>query len=221
MNFVTLVPPMKLRAFAPGIFAGLLAGMTLRADEGMWLFSAPPKEQIQAKYGFEVTDAWLEHLMKSSVRFNSGGSGSFVSGDGLVITNHHVGADSLQKMGSKDHDYLRDGFYAKSAAEEIKSMGAKAIELDLETLEGAGGYAREMTEDRAARQMELLAPYVAAADALITTAAVPGRTAPRLVTAAMVEAMKPGSVVVDLAAETGGPGIDPIFSQNFLTIAEL
>jgi NAD(P) transhydrogenase subunit alpha len=91
-----------------------------------------------------------------------------------------------------------------AAAEEIRSMGAKAIELELETLEGAGGYAREMTEDRAARQMELLAPYVAAADALITTAAVPGRTAPRLVTAAMVEAMKPGSVVVDLAAETGG-----------------
>jgi NAD(P) transhydrogenase subunit alpha len=91
-----------------------------------------------------------------------------------------------------------------AAAEEIRSMGAKAIELELETLEGAGGYAREMTEDRAARQMELLAPYVADADALITTAAVPGRTAPRLVTSAMVEAMKPGSVVVDLAAETGG-----------------
>ena len=83
-------------------------------------------------------------------------------------------------------------------------MGAKAIELELETLEGAGGYAREMTEDRAARQRELLAPYIAAADALITTAAVPGRQAPLLVTAAMVEAMKPGSVVVDLAAETGG-----------------
>ena len=75
-------------------------------------------------------------------------------------------------------------------------MGAKAIELELETLEGTGGYAREMTEDRAARQRELLAPYVAAADALITTAAVPGRQAPLLVTAAMVEAMKPGSVVV-------------------------
>src|SRR3954447_7810480 len=91
-----------------------------------------------------------------------------------------------------------------AAAEEIRSVGAQAIDLELETLEGAGGYAREMTEDRAARQMELLTPYVAAADALITTAAVPGRTAPLLVTAAMVEQMKPGSVVVDLAAETGG-----------------
>jgi NAD(P) transhydrogenase subunit alpha len=91
-----------------------------------------------------------------------------------------------------------------AAAEEIRSMGAKAIELELETLEGAGGYAREMTEDRARRQMELLAPYVAEADALITTAAVPGRQAPLLVTSAMVEAMKPGSVVVDLASESGG-----------------
>jgi NAD(P) transhydrogenase subunit alpha len=91
-----------------------------------------------------------------------------------------------------------------AAAEEIRSMGAQAIELELETLEGTGGYAREMTEDRAARQRDLLTPYIAAADALITTAAVPGRTAPMLVTRAMVEQMRPGSVVVDLAAETGG-----------------
>jgi NAD(P) transhydrogenase subunit alpha len=91
-----------------------------------------------------------------------------------------------------------------AAAEEIRSMGAVAIELELETLEGAGGYAREMTEERAARQRELLAPYIAAADALITTAAVPGRQAPMLVTADMVEQMRPGSVVVDLAAESGG-----------------
>ena len=91
-----------------------------------------------------------------------------------------------------------------AAAEEIRSMGAKSIDLELETLEGSGGYAREMTEDRAARQRELLAPYIADADALITTAAVPGRTAPVLVTREMVEQMKPGSVVVDLAAESGG-----------------
>jgi proton-translocating NAD(P)+ transhydrogenase subunit alpha len=91
-----------------------------------------------------------------------------------------------------------------AAAEEIRSMGAAAIELELETLEGAGGYAREMTEDRANRQRELLTPYIAAADALITTAAVPGRQAPMLVTREMVEQMSPGSVVVDLAAESGG-----------------
>ncbi len=91
-----------------------------------------------------------------------------------------------------------------AAAEEIASMGAKPIQLELETLEGAGGYAREMTEDRAARQRELLAPHVAKADALITTAAVPGRSAPLLVTREMVEQMGAGSVVVDLAAESGG-----------------
>ena len=91
-----------------------------------------------------------------------------------------------------------------AAAEEIASMGAKPVDLGLETLEGAGGYAREMTEERAARQRELLTPYVAAADALVTTAAVPGRQAPILVTRAMVEQMRPGSVVVDLAAESGG-----------------
>ena len=91
-----------------------------------------------------------------------------------------------------------------SSAEEIRSMGAVAIVLDLPPLEGTGGYAREMTEDRAERQRELLTPYIAAADALITTAAVPGRRAPLLVTTAMVEQMKPGSVVVDLAADSGG-----------------
>jgi H+-translocating NAD(P) transhydrogenase subunit alpha len=91
-----------------------------------------------------------------------------------------------------------------AAAEEIRSMGAQAIELELETLEGTGGYAREMSEERSRRQRELLAPYVANADALVTTAAVPGRSAPLLVTAEMVEQMRPGSVVVDLAAESGG-----------------
>ncbi len=91
-----------------------------------------------------------------------------------------------------------------AAAEEIRSMGATAIELDLESLEGAGGYAREMTEERAERQRELLAPYIAAADALITTAALPGRAAPMLVTAEMVAQMRAGSVVIDLAADSGG-----------------
>jgi len=91
-----------------------------------------------------------------------------------------------------------------SSADEVKSMGAKFITLELEALEGAGGYAREMTEERAAKQRELLTPYLAAADVVITTAAVPGRPAPRLVTGPMVSAMKSGAVIVDLAAETGG-----------------
>ncbi|NKX52199.1 NAD(P) transhydrogenase subunit alpha, partial [Arthrobacter deserti] len=91
-----------------------------------------------------------------------------------------------------------------ASAEEIRSVGGRPVELELATLEGAGGYAREMTAERARRQQELLTPYVAAADVLITTAAVPGRRAPQLVTAEAVRQMKAGSVVVDLAAESGG-----------------
>jgi H+-translocating NAD(P) transhydrogenase subunit alpha len=91
-----------------------------------------------------------------------------------------------------------------ASADEVRSMGATFVTLELESLAGAGGYAREMTEERAQRQRELLAPHVAAADILITTAAVPGRTAPILVTAEMLTGMKPGSVIVDLAAESGG-----------------
>jgi NAD(P) transhydrogenase subunit alpha len=91
-----------------------------------------------------------------------------------------------------------------AAAEEVRSLGARFVELDLPTLEGAGGYAREMTEERAQTQRELLAPHVMAADVLITTAAVPGREAPLLVERAAVEGMAAGSVVVDLAAESGG-----------------
>ena len=91
-----------------------------------------------------------------------------------------------------------------ASADEVKSMGAKFINLELEALEGSGGYAREMSEERAAKQRELLKPYLAAADVVITTAAVPGRAAPRLVTEDMVAVMKSGSVIVDLASETGG-----------------
>src|SRR5437899_7013053 len=104
-----------LFVFAVGLNTSALA------DEGMWPFNAPPLKQLKEKYQFEPSPQWLEHLQKASVRFNSGGSGSFGSPNGLVITNHHVGADTLQKMGSAEHNYLRDGFYAKTQADEIKS----------------------------------------------------------------------------------------------------
>ena len=102
----------------------VIAGATVsnvRGDEGMWLFNNPPLKQFKEKYQFEPPPQWLEHLQKSAVRFNSGGSGSFVSPNGLVITNHHVGRDTLQKISSKQHNYLRDGFYAAQQADEVKS----------------------------------------------------------------------------------------------------
>lgn len=91
-----------------------------------------------------------------------------------------------------------------ASADEVKSMGGTFINLELEALEAGGGYAKEMGEERARQQRELLTPYITAADVLITTASVPGRKAPLLVTADMIATMAPGSVVVDLAAETGG-----------------
>jgi hypothetical protein len=108
------------------ISAGL---STVRADEGMWLFNNPPLKQFKEKYQFEPTPQWLDHLQKSSVRFNSGGSGSFVSANGLVITNHHVGLDTLQKISSEKNNYVHDGFYAKTQADE-----ARATDLELNVL---------------------------------------------------------------------------------------
>src|SRR5256884_671099 len=102
---------------------------SLLADEGMWLFNHPPRKQLKEKYGFDATETWLDHVQKSSVRFNSGGSGSFVSEDGLVISNHHVGADALQKFGDKNKNYLRDGFYARSQGEE-----KRCLDLELNVL---------------------------------------------------------------------------------------
>ncbi len=107
----------------------LIAIFPARADEGMWLFNSPPLKQLKEKYRFEPTPQWLEHLQKSSVRFNSGGSGSFVSANGLTLTNHHVGLDTLQKISSQEHNYVRDGFYAKTQADEVK-----ATDLELNVL---------------------------------------------------------------------------------------
>jgi hypothetical protein len=108
----------------------LVAATPAFADEGMWLFNNPPLQQFKDKYQFEPTPSWLEHLQKSSVRFNSGGSGSFVSANGLAITNHHVGLDTLQKISSEKNNYVRDGFYAKSQKEEVK-----AADLELNVLQ--------------------------------------------------------------------------------------
>ena len=107
----------------------LISGKATFADEGMWLFNDLPVEQLKDKYGFEPTAAWSEHLMKSAVRFNVGGSASFISSNGLVLTNHHVGSDTLYKLSTKENDYYRDGFLAKSFGEELKAPDLELNQL--------------------------------------------------------------------------------------------
>jgi hypothetical protein len=106
-----LLPAALLLAVAP----------VIHAEEGMWTFDNPPLKLLAAKYNFHPTQAWLDHLRLSSVRLNDGGSGSFVSPDGLLLTNHHVARGQLQKNSTAEHDYLRDGFYAATPDQEMKS----------------------------------------------------------------------------------------------------
>lgn len=122
------------------------------ADEGMWLFSNPPTKLLKQRYDFEPTQDWLDHLRQSAVRFNSGGSGSFVSADGLVMTNHHVGADALAKLSSKEKDYLTDGFFAAKRDEEVK-----ALDLELNVLKSI--------EDVTEKVSAAVKPDMSAADA--------------------------------------------------------
>ncbi len=122
------------------------------ADEGMWLFNNPPKKLLQEKYNFAPGDDWYLHLQRSSVRFNSGGSGSFVSANGLVMTNHHVGADCLQKLSTKERDLIAQGFYARTLEEEIRCM-----DLELNVLQSI--------EDVTARINAAVKPGMSTADA--------------------------------------------------------
>ncbi len=114
-----LTPRRRVAALAT---CGLLAvGLQLSADEGMWTFDNPPVKQLESKYHFTATQAWLDHVRLSCVRLNDGGSGSFVSGHGLLLTNHHVARGQLQKNSTAEHDFVKNGFYAATEAEEMKS----------------------------------------------------------------------------------------------------
>ncbi len=123
-----------------------------RADEGMWPFNNLPRAAIKKKYGFDITDAWLRKVQLASVRFNSGGSGSFVSADGLVMTNHHIASDVLQKISTPQKDYIKEGFYAATRDQE-----AKAPDLELNQLVGI--------EDVTARVMSAVKPDMTTAQA--------------------------------------------------------
>src|SRR5262249_11899531 len=96
------------------------AAPRLCADEGMWTLDNLPTKLLKENYGFTPTADWVEHLQKASVRFNDGGSGAFVSSDGLVLTNHHVALGQLQKMSTAEKDYVKEGFFARSHDQEIK-----------------------------------------------------------------------------------------------------
>ena len=101
----------------------------VRADEGMWTFNNVPRAEIKKKYGFEVTDAWLKKVQLATVRFNSGGTGSFVSADGLVLTNHHIASDVLQKISTAENDYNKEGFSAHTRAQEVKAPDLELNQL--------------------------------------------------------------------------------------------
>src|SRR5215472_5456445 len=124
---------MKVRKILCALTVALFGLQTIqfsaRADEGMWPFNNVPRAEIKKKYGFEITDDWLKKVQLASVRFNNGGSGSFVSADGLVMTNHHIASDTLSKISSAQKDYNKDGFYAPTRDKE-----AKAPDLELNQL---------------------------------------------------------------------------------------
>ena len=105
----------------------LLSLSFLHADEGMWLFDIAPKEQIKEKYGFELTDQWLEHVQKSTARFARSGTASFVSSQGLILTNHHVGSRTIHSLSTPENDLLENGFYAKTFADELKCPGLEIL----------------------------------------------------------------------------------------------
>src|SRR5437016_4272354 len=135
-----------------GLLCSLFLASFALADEGMWLYNAFPAEKVQARYGFAPNQQWLDHLRLASVRFNNGGSGSFVSPGGLTFTNHHVGAECIQQLSIGGRDYMKTGFSVKTRAEE-----AKCPNLELNQL--------VEIEDVTAKVQAAVRPDMSAADA--------------------------------------------------------
>src|SRR5437773_5343890 len=118
----------QICALVLALFSLQALQFTARADEGMWPFNNIPRAEIKKKYGFEVTDEWLNKVRLASVRFNNGGSGSFVSPNGLVLTNYHIVEDIVNEVSTPEKDLAKEGFLARSRAEEIK---APSLELNV------------------------------------------------------------------------------------------
>ncbi|RPI08227.1 MAG: hypothetical protein EHM65_10580, partial [Acidobacteriales bacterium] len=108
------------------ILFSLLSAVALRADDGIWLFNRFPSEAVQQKYGFQVTNQFLDKLRLGSVKFVGVASGSFVSPKGLLFTNHHVASECIQQLSSKGNDYMGNGYIAASEAEERKCPNLEA-----------------------------------------------------------------------------------------------
>src|SRR5262247_932626 len=115
---------MRLRRLFSALLLALFSLQTLHftalADEGMWPFNNVPRAEIKKKYGFDVTDEWLKKVQLASVRFNNGGSGSFVSSTGLVLTNYHIVEDFVGELSTPQKDYAKEGFIARTRADEMK-----------------------------------------------------------------------------------------------------
>ena len=123
---------MKARKILSALLLALFSIQTLQltafADEGMWTFNNVPRAEIKKKYGFEITDDWLKKVQLASVRFNNGGSGSFVSPNGLVLTNYHIVEDIVNEVSTPEKDLAKTGFVARTREEEIK---APSLELNV------------------------------------------------------------------------------------------
>src|ERR1700704_3011839 len=123
---------MKFRKLVCAVLLALFSLQTLNltalADEGMWTFNNLPRAEIKKKYGFDITDEWLKKVQLASVRFNNGGSGSFVSPNGLVLTNYHIVEDIVNEVSTPQKDLAKEGFVARTRAEEIK---APSLELNV------------------------------------------------------------------------------------------
>src|SRR5947209_18468902 len=148
---------MKIRRFAGVLLGALLVlsslGTAARADEGMWTFNNVPRAEIKKRYNFDVTDEFLKHLQLASVRFNNGGSGSFVSPDGLVLTNYHIVEDIVGELSTPQRDYAKTGFLPRTPPEAMKIP-----DLELNVLESI--------EDVTDRVNAAVKPGMSAADAL-------------------------------------------------------